>query len=146
MCVLLQTCRSDDRKYVCVCQSTGSDAFPFMPWCHQIDHSRKYHNIPECSLFVTPKVCISFVFSFSWELKWPQEKLKTKLIRKFMYDFLKLNFSHTSQLRLFFVEKRNPEILGVKNLIERESKLFYFRNTLNCILKFSKKKMILKPL
>ena len=24
-----------------------------------------------------PKFCISIVFSFSWELKWPQEKLKT---------------------------------------------------------------------
>ena len=29
-------------------------------------------------LFVTPNVCISIVFSFSWELKWPQEKLKKK--------------------------------------------------------------------
>ena len=25
----------------------------------------------------TPKFCISIVFRFSWELKWPQEKLKT---------------------------------------------------------------------
>ena len=30
-----------------------------------IDHSRKYHNIPKCSLFVTPKFCINIVFSFS---------------------------------------------------------------------------------
>ena len=42
-----------------------------------IDHSRKYHYIPSCSLFFTPKFCISIVFTFSWELKWPQEKLKT---------------------------------------------------------------------
>ena len=35
-------------------------------------------------LFVChPKVCISIVFSFSWELKWPQEKLKTMLIQIF---------------------------------------------------------------
>ena len=32
---------------------------------------------------VHPKVCISIVFSFSWELKWPQEKLKTMLIQIF---------------------------------------------------------------
>ena len=49
----------------------------------RIDDSRKYHNIPQCSLFVTPKVCISIVFSFSWELKWPQEKLKTMLMQSF---------------------------------------------------------------
>ena len=36
-----------------------------------------YHN----ALFVTPKFCISIVFSFSWELKWPQEKLKTMLMQ-----------------------------------------------------------------
>ena len=35
-------------------------------------------------LFVChPKVCISIVFSFSGELKWPQEKLKTMLIQIF---------------------------------------------------------------
>ena len=28
-------------------------------------------------MFVAPKFCISIVFSFSWQLKWPQEKLKT---------------------------------------------------------------------
>ena len=44
---------------------------------------QKYHNIPQCSLFVTPKFCISIVFSFSWELKWPQEKLKTMLMQNF---------------------------------------------------------------
>ena len=32
----------------------------------EIDHSRKYHNIPSCSLLVTSKFCISIVFSFSW--------------------------------------------------------------------------------
>ena len=36
-------------------------------------------------LFVChPKIqCISFVFIFSWELKWPQEKLKTMLMQNF---------------------------------------------------------------
>ena len=35
------------------------------------------------SLFVTPKFWISIVFSFSWELKQPQEKLKTMLMQNF---------------------------------------------------------------
>ena len=30
-----------------------------------------------------PTFCISIVFSFSWELKWSQEKLKTMLIQSF---------------------------------------------------------------
>ena len=35
-------------------------------------------------LFVChPKICISIVFNFSWELKWPQEKLKTMLRQTF---------------------------------------------------------------
>ena len=29
------------------------------------------------------KFCISIIFSFSWELKWPQEKLKTMLVQNF---------------------------------------------------------------
>ena len=48
-----------------------------------IGHSRKYHNIPLCFLIVAPKFCISIVVSFSWELKWPQEKLKTMLMQNF---------------------------------------------------------------
>ena len=46
-----------------------------------IDHYRKYHDIPQYSLLVTPKFCISSVVSFSWELKWPHEKLKTMLMQ-----------------------------------------------------------------
>ena len=42
-----------------------------------IDHSRKYNNIPWCSLFVTSQFCISIVFSFSWGHFNSQEKLKT---------------------------------------------------------------------
>ena len=34
-------------------------------------------------MFVTPNFCIRIVFSFSWELKWPQEKLKTMLMQNF---------------------------------------------------------------
>ena len=30
-----------------------------------IGHSRKYHNIPKCYLFLTPTFCISIVFRFS---------------------------------------------------------------------------------
>ena len=39
-----------------------------------------YHN----ALCLSPqKFCISIFFSFSWELKWPQEKLKTMLMQNF---------------------------------------------------------------
>ena len=31
--------------------------------------------------FVTPKFCITIVVSFSWQLKWPQEKQKTMLMQ-----------------------------------------------------------------
>ena len=34
-------------------------------------------------MYVTPKFCIIIVFSLSWELKWPQEKLKTMLAQNF---------------------------------------------------------------
>ena len=46
-----------------------------------IDHYRKYHNIPQCSLFVTPKLCLSIVFSFSWGHCNSQEKLKTMFLQ-----------------------------------------------------------------
>ena len=49
----------------------------------RVDHSKKYHNIPQCSLLVTPKFCISVVFCFSWEFKWHQEKLKLMLMQNF---------------------------------------------------------------
>ena len=35
---------------------------------------------------VTPKFCIRIVFSFSWELKWSQEKLKTMFMQNFADD------------------------------------------------------------
>ena len=35
------------------------------------------------SLLVTPKFCVSFVFSFFWQLKWPQEKLKAMVMQNF---------------------------------------------------------------
>ena len=38
-----------------------------------------YHN----ALFVTQIFFMSIVFSFSWELKWPQEKMKTMLTQNF---------------------------------------------------------------
>ena len=47
----------------------------------RIDLSRNtitYHN---ALFFVTPKFCISIVFSVSWQLKWPQEKQKTMLMQ-----------------------------------------------------------------
>ena len=39
-----------------------------------------YHNAPYLS---PPTFCITIVFSFSWEIKWPQEKLKTMLMQNF---------------------------------------------------------------
>ena len=39
-----------------------------------------YHN---ALCLLSPKFCIIIVFSFSWELKWPQEKLKTMLMQNF---------------------------------------------------------------
>ena len=63
-------------------------------WC-AIDHSRKYHNI---LLFVChPKFCKSIAFSFSWELKWPQENLKTM----FMQNFGVTNKEHYGMLWCF---------------------------------------------
>ena len=48
------------------------------------DHSRKYHNIPLCSLFISPEFCISIVYSFSWRRIFSsQEKLKTMLMQNF---------------------------------------------------------------
>ena len=34
-------------------------------------------------MFVAQNFCISIVFSFSWKLKWPQEKLKKVLMQNF---------------------------------------------------------------
>ena len=35
-------------------------------------------------------------------------------------DFLKFNFSHfTPQVIIFFVEKRQPKILGLKNVMDK---------------------------
>ena len=48
-------------------------------------------------MLVTPKFCICFVFSFSWELKWPQEKLKTML----MQNFATTNKEHYGMLWYF---------------------------------------------
>ena len=50
------------------------------------------------ALFVTPKFYISIVFSFSWELKWPQEKLKTML----MQNFGVINKEHYGMLWYFW--------------------------------------------
>ena len=48
----------------------------------EFDHSRNtitYHN----ALCLSSQICRSIVFSFSWELKWPQEKLKTMFMQNF---------------------------------------------------------------
>ena len=62
---------------------------------HVIDHSRNtitYHN----ALCLSPQ-SKSIVFSFSSELKWPQEKLKTML----MQNFGVTNKEHYGMLRYF---------------------------------------------
>ena len=42
-----------------------------------IGHFGKYHN----TLCLSLQICISIVSSFSWDLKWPQEKTKTMLMQ-----------------------------------------------------------------
>ena len=49
-------------------------------------------------MIVAPKFYISIVFSFSWELKWPQEKLKTML----MQNFGETNKEHYGMLWYFW--------------------------------------------
>ena len=44
------------------------------------ERPRKYRDILQCSLFVTPKFCISIVFSFSRGHFNSQEKLKIKIV------------------------------------------------------------------
>ena len=39
-----------------------------------IGHFGKYHN----TLYLSPKICISIVSSFSWDLQWSREKTITK--------------------------------------------------------------------
>ena len=64
-----------------------------------------------------------------------------------MYGFLKFNFSYfTTQVKLFFAQKRIPKNLGCKNVMKRGiKKNSHFRNRLNCISNFFGK-IILKPL
>ena len=89
--------------------------------CIAIDHSRKYHNIPQCSLFVTPKFCISIVFSFSWELKWPQEKLKTIL----MQNFGVINKEHYGMLWYFWSGQLQSIISDQVEAMPKEEKLVF---------------------
>ena len=44
------------------------------------ENAKTYHNALCLS---PPKFCVSIVFSFSWELKRPQEELKTMLMQNF---------------------------------------------------------------
>ena len=46
-----------------------------------VDHYRKYHNKPQCSLFVNRKHC--FQFLLNWGHFNSQEKLKTRLMQNF---------------------------------------------------------------
>ena len=62
-----------------------------------IDHSRKYHNMPYCFLFVTPKFCIRIVFSFSWDHFNSQEKLKTILMQNGQFLCKVVNLKETVQ-------------------------------------------------
>ena len=58
------------------------------------ENSKTYHNALCLS---PPKFCISIFFSFSWELKWPQEKLKLKLEWS-----IGMRRSHRSRARVFW--------------------------------------------
>ena len=59
------------------------------------ENSITYHNALCLS---PPKFCISILFSFSWELKWPQEKLKLKLEWS-----IGMRSSHRSRACFFFL-------------------------------------------
>ena len=71
----------------------------------RIDHSRKDHNIPWCSLFVTQKFYISIVFNFSWGHFNSQEKLKTML----MQNFWLTNKEHYGMLWYFLERSITPQ-------------------------------------
>ena len=84
---------------------------------------------------VAPKFCISIVFSFSWELKWPQEKLKTML----MQNFGGTNKEHYGMLWYFWSgQLRNPAWRSVftrfKCLEKRKNNLEKNRFVLHCKL------------
>ena len=55
------------------------------PTAHQLTTPGKNHNIPQCSLFVTPKFCISTVFSFSWKLKLAPKETENNAYAKFLW-------------------------------------------------------------
>ena len=69
---------------------------------------------------VTPKFCRRIVFSFSWELKWPQEKLKTM----HMSNFGVTNKDHYGML-WYFLEW--PIRLGVVYSHGHASNEHYFK-------------------
>ena len=82
---------------------------------------------------VTPKFCISIVFSFSWELKCPQENLKTML----MQNFGVTNIEHYGMLWYFLewsiqssARARTHVILAGKSASRRHSTTSFSENVL----------------
>ena len=68
-------------------------------------------------LFVChPKLCISIVFSFSWELKWPQEKRKTETENNAYAKFWGDKKEHYGML-WYFLEWSSASSVGIPSHI-----------------------------
>ena len=77
-------------------------------------------------MIVAPKFCISIVFSVSWELKWPQEKLKTML----MQNFGVTNKEHYGMLWYFWSGQFQKETMS-QNL-SSENEFYVHENKNSC--------------
>ena len=88
---------------------------------HAFDLSRKYHNIPQCSLLVTPKFCRIIVFSFSWELNGPKKKLKLMLI----HNFWVTNKEHYGMLWYFLQWSITYTYFRMKSIFNRRAYINY---------------------
>ena len=70
--------------------------------------------------------CVSIVFNFSWELKWPREKLKTMLKQNFgvtkkehygvLWYFLEWSISSLISLRSRFLSKRRMSLIKSRDI------------------------------
>ena len=60
---------------------------------------------------VPPKFCISIVFSFSWDLQSPQEKLETMLMK---------NFGGTKKSIMVFLKKAHLKLPRFVNVFDKK--------------------------
>ena len=101
----------------------------------QLTHS--VNNISWCSLFVTPKFCISIFFSFAWGFKWPQEKLKTMLLQDFR-NFGVTNKEHYGMLLYFLEWSIWSHVVPCRPVINEQHKQYEEINMLICFLPFGR--------